>query len=260
MITTSNQVNDEAPLQLASLDYLMIKWKKVASWENPKYSGLAFAFVTLLYSYLWYTDATTVNLTCYAMLVGYICVTFAETIWPEIPTMYEEKIEVDSNARGEEEEIPESEISIMVEETKNFVQTLIELRANTPGLFCVLCSTFFMILAYFGSMISMLPLLYCVTIVALVMPLASRHLINQFPWVVEKVDKWKDVGLVVLKDFCEKSKVKLEEWGKTALCHAKVYWAKVKESTKTMMDKIKKTNGQAISGIEDENENEVKKD
>merc|ERR1712083_714706 len=95
-----------------------------------------------------------------------------------------------------EDAIPETEISFMVEETKNYFTVLKDLRSDSPGLFCTLTSGVFVVLLYFGSYISVVPLLYTIAMSGLVMPIIFRKLCRESPWIMEKVNaktqEWKE--------------------------------------------------------------------
>jgi len=222
-------MNDDA-LPIETLDYLMIKWKKLASWEDPKYSFAAIFIATIAYFYLTFTDATTMNLTLWAILIAYLCLAFAQTIWPEMS--YEEKTDTVRITAEGEEEIPESEISIMVEETKNYYTILKDLRADSPGLFCLFASGLFIITGYLGSYITLLPFLYLIVIGGLVLPLAVRRMKKELPWIAEKLGKTKNMVVVVLEDLWEKSKIKIEASGKVIMKWIEYYITRVKELTK----------------------------
>lgn len=213
-------MNDDT-LPIETLDYLMIKWKKLASWEDPKFSFAAIIIVTIVYWYLKLTDATILNLTLWATLIAYLCLAFAQTIWPEIS--YEQKTDTLSSTAEGEEEIPESEISIMVEETKNYYTILKDLRGDSPGLFCLFASGFFIILSYLGTYMTLLPLLYLTMIGGIVLPLGFRKMKKEFPWIVERLEKTNDMVLVVLQNLWERSKIKMDAWRKATVEWAEYY-------------------------------------
>jgi len=195
-------------LPINTMDFLIIKWKKLASWDNPTYSGLAVSIVTIVYLYLNWTDATTLNLSLWGIVAAYLSTSFATTIWPEV--MLEQKSDIGGAGDGEDA-IPETEISFMVEETKNYFTVLKDLRSDSPGLFCTLTSGVFVVLLYFGSYISVVPLLYTIAMSGLVMPIIFRKLCRESPWIIEKLEVFKTMGVAVMKDFMEKVKAKTQE-------------------------------------------------
>jgi len=174
---------DNVPID--TIDYLMIKWKKLASWESPKTSAATVGIVTLIYWYLNWTDATTTNLILSAILYIYLSSTFAQTIWPEIRS----DDQSNSQVHGNEDEVSVSEISFMIEGTKNYYTVLKDLRSDSPGLFCVFTCGFLMLLGYAGTYFTILPLMYAITICGLVMPVALR----KSPWMVQQIVKYSYV-------------------------------------------------------------------
>jgi len=173
----------EENLPIDTIDYLMIKWKKLASWESPKTSAATVGIVTLIYWYLNWTDATATNLILSAILYMYLGSTFAQTIWPEIRSDDQSNSQVHANEDEVQKAVEASEISFMIEGTKNYYTVLKDLRSDSPGLFCVFTSGVLMLLGYSGTYFTMLPLMYAVTICGLVMPIALR----KSPWIVQQI-------------------------------------------------------------------------
>lgn len=227
---------NEETLPIETVDYLMIKWKKLASWENPKYSGATIFIANIAYWYLNWTDSTTLNLTLWAALAVYLSMRFAQTIWPEIS--YEEKVTKVIDAGEGENGIPESEISFMVEETKNYFTILKELRKDSPGLFCLFTSGFLLLLSLVGSYVTLLPLMYSVMMGGLVLPLTFRKLKRESPWIMQRLEKFNIIVLIVLKDCLDRSKIKTEEWGKATLNCIEHYVAFLKEHSKRYANQV----------------------
>lgn len=242
-------------LPINTMDFLIIKWKKLASWDNPTYSGLAVSIVTIVYLYLNLTDATTLNLALWAIVAAYLSTTFATTIWPEV--MLEQKSDPKSDIGGAgdgEDAIPVTEISFMVEETKNYFTVLKDLRSDSPGLFCTLTSGVFVVLLYFGSYISVVPLLYMLSMSGLVMPIVLRKLCRESPWIVEKLEVFKTMAVAVIKDFMEKVKAKTQERKNVLHNSAQQYIAILKQYFDKTMPTIKEQDV-STEDKQDKNEN-----
>jgi len=237
-------------LPIGTIGFLIIKWKKLASWENPTYSGLAVSIVTILYWYLNWTDATTLNLSLWAIVAAYLCTSFATTIWPEV--MLEQKSDIGGAGDGEDA-IPETEISFMVEETKNYFTVLKDLRSDSPGLFCTLTSGVFVVLLYFGRYISVVPLLYTIAMSGLVMPIIFRKLCKESPWIIEKFEVVKTMAAAVVKDFMEKVKAKMQERKNVLHDSTQQYTAIFKQYFDKTMPTIKE---QVVSTEEKQDKNE----
>jgi len=171
----------EENLPIERTEYLIMKWKKLASWEYPKTSGAAIILLTITYVYLNHTTATKLNLILSATLTFYLCRIISQIILPEISP--ESKIEKNIDTT---QDVSMSEINFVLEETKRFCRILKDLQKDSPGLFCLFTCLILLILGYIGIYIAILTLMYAICICALIVPIALR----KSPWIKEQIAKY----------------------------------------------------------------------
>ncbi len=80
------------------LEAFLVRVQELSLWTDPGSSAGAVAALHLLFVYLSYTSNTTLNLTCWAVVLGLIYTTWVNTIWPEIRVAQPEP-EPDADAR-----------------------------------------------------------------------------------------------------------------------------------------------------------------
>jgi len=171
----------EENLPVERTEYLIMKWKKLASWEYPITSGAAIILLTITYAYLNYTDASKLNLILSATLTFYLCRIISQTIMPEISPERLMEQNIDTS-----QDVSMYEINFMLEETKRFYRILKDLRNDSPGLFCFFACLILIIFGYIGIYIAILTLMYAICICALVVPIALR----KSPWIKEQIAKY----------------------------------------------------------------------
>jgi len=174
----------EENLPIEMIDYLMVKWKKLASWEYPITSAAGIVLLTITFIYLNYSDATILNHILSTILIMYLCSEFAQRILPEIyqPSQMEQNIDTS-------QDVSTSEISFMVEGTKSYYRILKDLRNDSPGLFCLVACLILMILGYIGMYIAILPLMYAICMCALILPI----MLKKSPFIKEQIAKYSKV-------------------------------------------------------------------
>jgi hypothetical protein len=73
----------DAPVS-AKLEALLVRVQELSLWTDPVSSAKAVLGLNLAFVYLSYTSNTTLNLTCWAVILGLLYTTWVNTIWPEI--------------------------------------------------------------------------------------------------------------------------------------------------------------------------------
>lgn len=172
-------------LPIHTADYVMMKWKRLATWENPKSSGAAVFAANVIYWYLNWTDSTVLNLVLWASLILYMSAVFAQVVFPEIS--FKENTSEGRENGEHTEQIPESEISFIVEGSKTYFVILQELRQDSPGLFCLFVSGAFMLIWYIGAYVSTLHLMYLMIMAGLLLPITIRKLKKESPWIANQL-------------------------------------------------------------------------
>lgn len=212
--------------------------KHLASWDNTRHSVSALVGINVVSMYLMLTDATPLNLTLYTILLFYIPLSsYGQWIlknaqrqfgWGTTITTEEEEEETSSATM--------SEVSFMIEETKNKLSVLKKFRSDTPGFFCLSLSSFFLVLTFLAPYLTLLQSIWLMLMGSLLLPLGLKHLKEKYPELSEILKKAKNMMLVILDDLLKKAKAQIIkgqqvalEKGKLGLKATEVYARKAKE-------------------------------
>ena len=154
------------------LEHFLIRYQELALWKDPKSSAVALTLIHLAFGYLASTTNTTVNLTVWLVLSGFVYTTWVNRIWPEIrveePDREESRAPIDPNVFS----APElAEIMNLVRNKfKECFLKARELRGREPGIFCLMSTVVFLFLTYIGTFVSALGLLYYTVVGSFVIP------------------------------------------------------------------------------------------
>lgn len=212
-------------------------WKHLASWDNTRHSVSALVGINIVSMYLMLTDATPLNLTLYTILLFYIPLSSCgqwilknaqrQFGWGTVTTTEEE----------EPSSATMSEVSFMIEETKNKLSVLKKFRSDTPGFFCASLSSFFLVLTFIAPYLTLLQSIWLMLMGSLLLPLGLKHLKEKYPELSEISKKVQNMMLVILDDLLKKAKVQISkgqqvvlEKGKLGLKATEVYARKAKET------------------------------
>jgi hypothetical protein len=177
----------EVPI-LVRLEYYLVRAQELALWIDPKSSVAALALVQVVYWYLAYTSSTTLNLTAWACILGFLYTTWVNRIWPEIRV--EQPLEEASAwtpVRPEVFSAPELvEFSrVAKDKVVSVFVFLRDLRTSSPGRFCLVSCFAFSLLGYLGAYITALGLFYYTAVSALTLPGLARVLVKHHPELLE---------------------------------------------------------------------------
>jgi len=168
------------------LEYYLVRCQELALWTDPKSSVLALTAIHLALGYLATTTNTTVNLLLWSVLTGFVCTTWTQRIWPEIrveprdPEPEEKSWTPVSPEVYSAPELLELQEALK-EKAAEFHERALELRRENHAKFCALTSAAFLTLAYLGTLVSTLGLLYYTAVGAFVLPALVKVLVKTNP-------------------------------------------------------------------------------
>jgi hypothetical protein len=175
---------DNGPSLVVQLESYLVRFQELALWTEPKHSAIALLVVHLAYFYLSCTSSSALNLACWAVLVGFVYTTWINRIWPEIRVPLPEDERPDSEAftpmHPDCLSAPELErnLAVIRERAAIAVEAVREMRSDSPGKFFGVTSALLVVLAYVGSYMTALGLLYFVVVGALALPGLAKVLLQ----------------------------------------------------------------------------------
>ncbi len=167
---------------LVQFEATVVKMQELSLWTDPKASVTALLVVHLVYWYLFVTDNSPVYLATWLGIIGFVYITWTQRIWPEIrvpeadpgPDPDWTPVSPDVLSAPELVQLLDT-MKIKMAQVKDW---LWQLRRDQPGRFCSLAVTSCLILAWLGSTITALGLLYYVTVGYLLLPGALKILVK----------------------------------------------------------------------------------
>lgn len=177
---------------LVRLEAHLVQLQELALWIDPKSSVAALAIVHLIYWYLASTSCTVLNLTTWACILGFLYTTWVNRIWPEIRVEKPMEESAWTPVRPEVFSAPELVQFSQMARTKivSGLSILRDMRANSPGRFCLVACFTFSVVGYLGAYVTALGLFYYTVVCSLTLPGLVRVLAQNHPGIQNQIEAY----------------------------------------------------------------------
>eukprot|EP00095_Tigriopus_kingsejongensis_P012555 maker-scaffold1273_size51358-snap-gene-0.7 protein:Tk12555 transcript:maker-scaffold1273_size51358-snap-gene-0.7-mRNA-1 annotation:"hypothetical protein LOTGIDRAFT_237816" len=174
------------------LESVLVQFQELLLWTDPSRSSLALVALHCFFFYLYITTNTVINLTLWALLSGFLYTTWTQTIWPEIRVKQPDETFTQVNPSCYSGPEVEAMAQTLKDKARQALDRLKLMRSDTPGRFCLVICAILSVVAYIGSVVNTLALLYGVLMSLFIVPTVMQQYLKDpgsMPWVQAAVGK-----------------------------------------------------------------------